>query len=560
MSDIEEAMKIARAPSISVGVLHNGEVLLRKSVGLRDVEAKLPANSDTAYLIGSCSKMFTSTALSLLVEDKKVSWKDTIRTHLPTFSPIGDPQIGEKATLMDAARHSTGLANPNAVCMGPEGTIPNTAQDHISLVNALPTWNAHGQRFRSWWYYSNAAFGLLSQVIEAVACTSFSDFLRRRILEPLDLQQTLVHEADVERNSNLAHPYAQQADGTWARIKTGITSEKHSPVLSGVGMRSSVNDMLAFLVAVMNRYDEENGTEPRQPLLGSKTENPLRRIGRLWSAYWQRPVDDGFQNETVYLLGWYRTTMPTAALGVVTVNEYAHPKESGMKEVIGRDSGPRTLYGNNGIVNGSVATAYVFPESHTAIVALSNAADACDVAEVSARILLQALFDLQPHVDMLQALNDVKDRRLRKFANMVADWQRDRDSDQYTGRPDEFLGTYIGLNTSRIDIVRSETAPAKVAVLFGGHASSQCDLEPYNLDALSFLPLEHDQWLARGMLDWDSYKVGILEFVRDKQRSVIALWWQWDQYDYPGLWVKKSEEMNQQDINGVVEKLGRFRL
>lgn len=173
-------------------------------------------------------------------------------------------------------------------------------------------------------------------------------------------------------------------------------------------------------------------------------------------------------------------------------------------------------------------------------VTLSNSADVVDAAEASARILLQAVFNLQPHVDMLQSLSDVKNRRLKVHDDMVADWHRGRDIGQYRGLPDEFVGTYIGLNTSRINIARSETAPAQVAVPFGDNAASKCDLEPYNVDALSFLPLERDQLLARGMMDWDSYKVGIFEFVRDGDGLITALWWQWDQYDYPGLWVKRK--------------------
>lgn len=167
MSEVEEAMKIAKAPSISVGIIHEGEVLFRRSIGLRDVHANLAANSDTSYLIGSCSKLFTSTDLGILAGDEKLTWEDRIQTHLPSFDPIEDPEIGESATLLDAGRRSTGLANPNAVFMGPEGTFSNSAEDHVEMLNALSTSNQSGERFQNWWNYSNAAFGVLAQVAEA---------------------------------------------------------------------------------------------------------------------------------------------------------------------------------------------------------------------------------------------------------------------------------------------------------------------------------------------------------------------------------------------------------
>ncbi|KAJ5703965.1 hypothetical protein N7493_011103 [Penicillium malachiteum] len=93
--------------------------------------------------------------------------------------------------------------------------------------------------------------------------------------------------------------------------------------------------------------------------------NPLSGITTMWDSWWTRPVDDGFENETAYTPGWYRTTLPTSALGLLGINRYADPKESNMKEIIGRDSTPSTLYGHNGNANGSTSAAYLFPESHS---------------------------------------------------------------------------------------------------------------------------------------------------------------------------------------------------
>lgn len=73
MPDVQSIMNIAKAPSISLGVIHNGKVIFRRSIGLRDVESNLEAKSETSYLIGSCSKIFTATALGILVEDEKLS-------------------------------------------------------------------------------------------------------------------------------------------------------------------------------------------------------------------------------------------------------------------------------------------------------------------------------------------------------------------------------------------------------------------------------------------------------------------------------------------------------
>jgi hypothetical protein len=118
---------------------------------------------------------------------------------------------------------------------------------------------------------------------------------------------------------------------------------------------------------------------------------------------------------------------------------------------------------------------------------------------------------------------------------------------------------YIGLNTSRVIVVRSETAIAKLAVMRVNSIESKYDLEPYNADILSFIPLERDQILARGMFEWGYHKVGILEFQRDDTGHVVALWWQLDEHDYPGLWVRGIDGIVEQDVKRVIEKFDRFR-
>lgn len=548
--------------------------MFRRSVGLRDIEANLEAGSDTAYQIGSCSKLFTSTAIGLLSKGHPI-WKDKVHDHLPDFDPVQDPRIGKAATIVDLCHHSTGLANGNSVFMGPRGTVFVKGEDHIAMTNRLPTSNQHGQRFNNWWYYSNAAFGLLASIIKRSSGTQFSTFLKDRLCSPLGLTQTLLTEADVLRNSNLAHPYVQRDDGTWAKIDNDYTTEKHGPVLASLGIRSSVNDMLTYLAAVMNRYDLEEESTPSPGLLAKCEGNPLRGISSMWNWWWGRPCDDGFDNKTAY------------TLGMLSYN-HVHRKE----DIIGKESGPRTLYGHNGCSNGFVATAYLIPDSHTAVVALSNAADAGDASDTASQILLQAIFDLKPTIDLISSLKASIADRQKKHENMVKDWRQHRDVSQYDEAvAEEILGTYVGFGVSYIHIIRSETYTSGLAVRFADQERSQCDLDRYHKDALSFLPLDHHVKLENGMIDWDYWQTGVFTFLREgmpfdldvpasmqdspsvgavtenptgtvskvteleTRKPVVGLRWKWDQYDHPSLWVKTNENMSQPEMDDIVAKV-----
>ncbi len=556
MSEIATVKEICRAPSISVGVLHHGEVVFRKSLGLRDVAANLEADSNTSYLVGSCSKLFTATAVGMLVGDE-LAWDDCISKHLPDFDPKGDPDIRSQATIADAGHHSTGLANPNAVFTGPGGVLNLKGEDHIAFVNAIPTSNESGQRFNRMWNYSNVVFGLLADVIAASSKMPFASFLRDRLCGPLGLSQTLLSEADVRDNANIAHAYVQRDDGDWCRINHSYTTDTYGAILASMGMRTSVNDMLAFLAAVMSRYDEERNRQPPMELLPQSTRNPLKNISSMWNRWWSRPWDDGFNNNTVYTPGWFRTTVPTSALGMTAYNP-VHRRE----DIIGKESKPRTVYGHSGVLSGSVATAYVIPGSRSAVVAFSNGTDG-DAAETASQILLQALFDLKPAVDLLPSAKASVAKRREMHEDVVKEWRERMNVALYDASPEELQGTYLGLGISRIHIVPSDSAVSGLAVTFTDAAEVQTDLEPYNQDSLTFQPVDYCDRFEKCMIDWDSWSVGVFNFVREAEESTsqpgggkgpfVGLRWQYDELDRPGFWVKLSDGMSDDEVAAIAK-------
>ncbi|KAI1115178.1 hypothetical protein F5Y14DRAFT_138322 [Nemania sp. NC0429] len=337
----------------------------------------------------------------------------------------------------------------------------------------------------------------------------------------------------------------------------------------------------------MDRYDLEQEQTPSPALVSKCQENPLREISSMWNWWWGRPCDDGFDNKTAYTLGWFRTTMPTSALGTLSYNTIQRTED-----VIGKESGPRTLYGHNGCSNGFVATAHVIPDSHTAVVALSNAADAGDASETASQILLQAIFDLKLTIDLIPSLEASIADRLKMHEDMVKEWTKHRDVSQCDEAvSEEILGTYVGFGASYIHIIRSETSVSGLAVRFADQEASQCELGPYNKDALSFLPLDHHAKLERGMIDWDYWQTGIFTFLREgtsfdldlpasrldfslsteaptegpagivtqvneleTRKHVVGLRWKWDEFDHPGLWVKTYENISQSEIDNIVAK------
>jgi CubicO group peptidase (beta-lactamase class C family) len=539
MGDIDRVKDLCRVPSISVGVLHEGEVIFMESLGLRDVQHKLEANCDTSYLLGSVSKMFASAALGILVDEGKISWHDTIQQHLPDFDPAGDPEIGKSAEIFDACRHSTGLGNPNVLIWGPNGTLIGKSQDHVAFMNAASTSNEHGQRFRSWWLYSNQAYGLVSNVVEAVSGSKYSHFLRDRFFQPMGMNGTQVSQAEMDANGNIAFPHAKMSNGDYVRLHSEYPSKEHGPTLATIGLRSCVRDLLTWSRAVMDAEDRETGKEIASP--SEPSTNPLKQIDAMWNKYWTRPIEDGFENNTAYCLGWYRTTMPTGALGLYSYGFHTRwdDENTYLRYIIGRESKPRQVYGHNGVNNGSTASLYTFPETHSAVVVLSNGCDVGDASDTASQILIQALFDLKPHVDLLPRLEKEIELSLKAYDDIVEDWKKHRDISTLERPPNDYVGEYIGHGTLVVKIHGNEPQTS-LGVTFEGSEESRCALEYYSEDSYSFLPTNRDEWLARSMIDWDYYKVGIFDFVRNESDKVTGFRWQWDENEEPTLFTKRS--------------------
>ena len=156
-------------------------------------------------------------------------------------------------------------------------------------------------------------------MIQAASGSKYSDFLQERLFRPLGMRGTHVSQADMDERRNIAIPYAKLSNGVYVRLNSEYPSKDHGPTLATIGLRSCVSDLLTWSAAVMDAHDREVRTDSSP--LPEPSNNPLKQMNAIWDTYWTRPVEDSFPNETAYCMGWYRTTMPTGALGLYS---YGH--------------------------------------------------------------------------------------------------------------------------------------------------------------------------------------------------------------------------------------------
>lgn len=549
VSDIEEVMQICQAASISFGVVHKGEVVLKKSLGLRDVEGQLEANPDSIYMLGSCSKMFTAAAVGHLVAQGKMDWLDPVQKHLPEFDPIGDPEIGQKADIIDTMRHSTGLSDPIGLYLGPGNTILDDDERFVELLNQMPTSNDEGQRFNSYWMYNNGAYGLVSKVLERVARTRFSTYVKENVFKPLGMTRSVVTRSDLD--GNIAYPHVQLDDQTFTKLPHQLLGcEENNPMLAVMGMGASLNDMLKWTTAILSaERHEQQSTEdeassdegsPASVSNGSSFSSPerpipnqLKYVSKVRKAYYTRPTTDQFQNDAAYCMGWFRLTMPSSMLGELSFNTMTKPDSQ--PHMLGQESPQRLAIGHNGGVAGSLSAIWTFPETDSAVVALANGRSVGDAADFAAQILIQALFDLQPKVDIVSWARKERDLTHNWFEEKyLQPWRSktlsnhdkpSRDISAYVGQYQGFNGTYTFKIVPQPLTKQSETG-SQLAMAFS-HSDPDAIRALYFIDTdeYTFFPGSWNHWLVDSMPSL-AYESSVLRFKWDETHSRIeGLWW-----------------------------------
>ena len=165
----------------TVYVTRGGEVLAEAGYGFASIELDVPNTGASVLPIASVSKPFTATAIMLLQQRGLVDLKAPLSKILPDY-PNGD-----RLSLHHLLLHTSGIPDINVQPAYVElSHAHRTPAELVAAFRDLPLLFEPGARFQ----YSNSNYNLLALVIERVSGMSYGDFVRREILEPLDLRNT----------------------------------------------------------------------------------------------------------------------------------------------------------------------------------------------------------------------------------------------------------------------------------------------------------------------------------------------------------------------------------
>jgi len=174
-----QVLEATGVPSASVAVVRHGRLAYAQAYGSARLEPRTPATPAMRYAIGSISKQFAASCILFLRQEGKLSLDDPVSRFLP------DLPHGDSVTIRELLSHTSGYQD-----YWPQDYVPPSMLKPVDPRAILDRWAAKPLDFApgTRWQYSNTNYVIAGLIVQTVAGEPFFEFLRQRILRPLDLE------------------------------------------------------------------------------------------------------------------------------------------------------------------------------------------------------------------------------------------------------------------------------------------------------------------------------------------------------------------------------------
>ncbi|HSC68554.1 MAG TPA: serine hydrolase domain-containing protein [Cellvibrio sp.] len=334
------------APAISAAVAIDGKIVWAGAAGWADIEAQIPATTDTQFRTGSTAKALTGTLLAKMVQEGRIDLDAPIanyHAHLPN-------ENWGQLTPRQLASHSSGLPDyiDNSEDWWGYYHLLTLKKRYISVDESLEVFDDSSLLFKpgSQYHYTTFNTVLLSAVLEAVAGEAYLQLMHKKIFGPLNMTATDAEHELSDRHS-LASFYWND-DGHAANFRRWRRVDL-SHRLAGGGFISTPSDLVK---------------------LGSAWLDDTFISPAIRAQFWQpQKLTGGSVNESNYALGW----------------RWADYED---------DQGKLHNANHGGVSRGAQSWLMVIPEKNMAVAVMinSNVEEFWDFSQVSiplARLFLQ---------------------------------------------------------------------------------------------------------------------------------------------------------------------------
>ncbi|WP_288389292.1 serine hydrolase domain-containing protein [uncultured Alteromonas sp.] len=211
--------------------------------GWKDRVNRKPADSNSLFKIASISKLYTAVAVTKLAKEKRLLLDAPITDYLPELK--GRIANSEKITLKMMVQHRSGIPN---FTDNPAYWQNEIESDHEALNFALdlpPSFDPD-----EGYQYSNTNYLLLRNIMDKVLGYSHHQYIKDKILIPLELNNTYFSLNEVNLNNVMS--------GYYVGYEEDFKSREY-------GMLATAEDVGIFLRALNDGSVFEDGEEEIYP-------------------------------------------------------------------------------------------------------------------------------------------------------------------------------------------------------------------------------------------------------------------------------------------------------
>ena len=336
----------SKIPCAQVQVAHDGNVVLRHTTGMADIESAAPLMDDAIFRIYSMTKPITSIALMQLYEQGKFLLEDPVEKFLPSYKnpvvllggSLFKPELRPAETVMtirDLLTHTSGLTygfhfqnnldqmyrdkKLGGPLTGGEGRADASLEEAIDIMGGLPLLFDPGTA----WNYSMST-DVCGRLIEVIGDCNFDDYLEENIFSPLGMIDTgfLVPQDKIHRFTST---YILNESGALEVTDPAQNSpyQKERLFLSGGGGLVSTTDDYQRFVDMLSNEGAADGNQ----IIGRRTLE-LMTMNHLPQGKLLNEVGRSTFSETAlagmgFGLGFSVLMDPAANAGLGTIGEFA---------------------------------------------------------------------------------------------------------------------------------------------------------------------------------------------------------------------------------------------
>lgn len=240
-SYMEKILKDWNTPGAGVGIVVRDRLVFAKGYGYRDYEKKLPVTPNTLFQIASNTKLFTSIAVGMLVDEGKLDWDKPVRQYVPIIQFYNE-DLNNTVSIRDMLSHRTGISRHDMIWYKSDFSRKELF-DRLKYLEP-------SQPLRQGLLYNNMMYAASGYVIEYLTHQTWEDFVREHIFRPLDMNSTVFSIEEMLKQPDHFVPFNEKRDTT---VLHRIPYYEEAQGIGSAGsIISNINDLSQWLIALMS--------------------------------------------------------------------------------------------------------------------------------------------------------------------------------------------------------------------------------------------------------------------------------------------------------------------